>query len=102
MPAAIAPELGTVGETDAKQIIGVDIESTTPGDDEDIAMTNRATFQAIADEPDPRRQLQMLATLIASTQERAAAMTSGPIPSPAMTSTVYADAVMTGPGSRCT
>ena len=48
------------------------VEVVVAGDDEDIAMTNRATFQAIADEPDPRRQLQMLAALIASTQERSA------------------------------
>jgi len=48
------------------------VEVVVAGDDEDIAMTNRAMFQAIADEPEPRRQLQMLAALIASTQERSA------------------------------
>jgi AcrR family transcriptional regulator len=48
------------------------VEVVVAGDDEDIVMTNRARFQAIADEPEPGRQVEMLAAAIASTQERSA------------------------------
>jgi AcrR family transcriptional regulator len=48
------------------------IEVVVAGDDEDMAMSDRPSFQAIAAEPDPLRQVRMLANLIASIQERSA------------------------------
>jgi len=48
------------------------IEVVVAGDDEEMLMTDRPPFAAIAEESDPRRQLEMMAKLIASTQERSA------------------------------
>src|SRR4051812_42873145 len=48
------------------------IEVVVAGDDEEMLMTDRPSIGTIAQEPDPRRQLAMIAALIASTQERSA------------------------------
>jgi AcrR family transcriptional regulator len=50
------------------------VEVVVAGDDQDVMLTERPTFASIADEPDPARQIGMVAGLIASTQER-----SGPV-----------------------
>jgi AcrR family transcriptional regulator len=48
------------------------VEVVVAGDDDDVLMTDRPTFAAIAQEPDATRQVAMMAELIASTQERSA------------------------------
>jgi len=48
------------------------IEIVVAGDDDDVLMTDRPTFAAIAAEADPTCQVQKLAALIASIQERSA------------------------------
>ena len=48
------------------------IEVVVAGDDEDVMMTDRPSFAAIAAEADPTRQVQMVAALIASIRERSA------------------------------
>lgn len=48
------------------------VEVVVAGDDQPVMMTDRPGFTSIADEPDPARQVAMLAGLIASTQERSA------------------------------
>jgi AcrR family transcriptional regulator len=50
--------------------IVVDLE--VAGDDEDVMYTDRAAFNAIGAEIDPRRQITMIAELVASVQERSA------------------------------
>jgi AcrR family transcriptional regulator len=50
------------------------VEVVVAGDDEQVLLTDRPTFKSVADEPDPARQIAMLASLIASTQERSARM----------------------------
>ena len=42
------------------------------GDDEDVLLLERPSFSAVADEPRPERQTQMLAALVAATLERLA------------------------------
>jgi AcrR family transcriptional regulator len=48
------------------------VEVVVAGDDEQVLLTDRPTFAAIADEPDAARQIAMIAALVASTQERSA------------------------------
>ncbi len=48
------------------------IEVVVAGDDAAVLMTERPSFTAIASEPDATRQVEMLAALVASTQERSA------------------------------
>ena len=48
------------------------VDREVAGDDEDVMITNRASFAAITNEPDSRRKVQMIADLIAATQERSA------------------------------
>jgi len=50
------------------------VDNVVAGDDDEVLMVERDPFQAIADEPDPVRQVQQIAALIAATQERSAAM----------------------------
>ncbi len=48
------------------------VEVVVAGDDQHVLLTDRPTFAAIADEPDTARQIAMIASLVASTQERSA------------------------------
>jgi hypothetical protein len=48
------------------------VEVVVAGDDEQVLLTDRPTFSAIADEHDAARQIAMIASLVASTQERSA------------------------------
>ena len=48
------------------------VEVVVAGDDEEVLVTDRPTFAAVAEEPDPERQLGMIAALVAETQERSA------------------------------
>ncbi|HEX5614874.1 MAG TPA: helix-turn-helix domain-containing protein [Acidimicrobiia bacterium] len=48
------------------------VEVVVAGDDDDVLITDRPSVAAIADEADATRQVEMLAALIASTQERSA------------------------------
>lgn len=48
------------------------VEVVVAGDDEDVLMLDRPSFADVAREPDPTRQVEMIAALIASTQERSA------------------------------
>jgi AcrR family transcriptional regulator len=50
------------------------VDAAVAGDDEDVKVLDRDPFRAVTDEPDPVRQVEMMAALIASTQERSAAM----------------------------
>lgn len=48
------------------------VEIVVAGDDEQVILTDRPAFASIADEPDPARQIAMLAGLFVTTQERSA------------------------------
>jgi AcrR family transcriptional regulator len=48
------------------------VDVVVAGDDEEVLMADRPTFAAMAEETDPRRQVELLAALIASVQERSA------------------------------
>jgi AcrR family transcriptional regulator len=48
------------------------VEVVVAGDDEDVLMIDRPTFTSIAEEADAVLQLELVAALIASTQERSA------------------------------
>ena len=48
------------------------VELVVAGDDQDVLITERPSVAAIAEEPDARRRVEMIAALIASTQERSA------------------------------
>src|SRR5687768_15232542 len=48
------------------------VEVVVAGDDDSVLLTDRPSFAAIGQEPDPVRQVEMIAALIASTQERSA------------------------------
>ncbi len=48
------------------------VDVVVAGDDEVVLMSDRPSFAAIAEEANPNRQVEMLATLIASIQERSA------------------------------
>lgn len=48
------------------------VEVVVAGDDEQVLLTDRPTFAAVADEPDAARQIAMIASLVSSTQERSA------------------------------
>jgi AcrR family transcriptional regulator len=50
------------------------VDSAVAGDDEDVKLLDRDPFRAVGEEPDPTRQVEMIAALIASTQERSAAI----------------------------
>jgi AcrR family transcriptional regulator len=50
------------------------IDAAVAGDDADVKVLDRDPFRAVVDEPDPVRQVEMIAALIASTQERSAAV----------------------------
>ncbi len=42
------------------------------GDDQEVMLLERPSFAAVADEPDPKRQVEMIAALTAATMERLA------------------------------
>ena len=50
------------------------VEVVVAGDDQQMLLTDRPTFATIADEPDAARQIEMIAALVASTQERSGRM----------------------------
>jgi AcrR family transcriptional regulator len=50
------------------------VDSAVAGDDADVEILDRDPFRAVAEEPDPTRQIEMIAALIAATQERSAPM----------------------------
>jgi AcrR family transcriptional regulator len=52
------------------------VVSVVAGDDEDVMMSDRPSFAAVAEAADPERQVRMLAALIASIQERSAPVQS--------------------------
>jgi AcrR family transcriptional regulator len=78
--ADIAKEAGvavqsvyTAGRSKAA-LLQLVVESAVAGDDEGVMLVDRDPFRAVAEERDPVRQVEMLATLIAATQERSAAV----------------------------
>jgi AcrR family transcriptional regulator len=58
------------------ELLQLVVEAVVAGDDEDVMMSDRPSFAAIAGDPDPERQVGMMATLIASIQERSAPVQS--------------------------
>jgi AcrR family transcriptional regulator len=48
------------------------VDTVVAGDDEPVLVTERDSFRSIGEEPDPVRQVEMVAALIAATQERSA------------------------------
>lgn len=48
------------------------VELVVAGDDQEVLITERPSIGAIAEEPDARRQVEMIAAIITSTQERSA------------------------------
>lgn len=48
------------------------VEVVVAGDDEAVLLADRPSFAAVADAPDATRQVEMIAALISSTQERSA------------------------------
>jgi AcrR family transcriptional regulator len=54
------------------QLLHQVVDLAVAGDDEDVKIHERPTYQAIAAESDPRHQVEMLASIIATIQERSA------------------------------
>jgi AcrR family transcriptional regulator len=60
--------------TSKAELLNMVVDFAVAGDDHDVQIADRPPFAALAEEPDPRKQVTMLAALIASTQERSAAV----------------------------
>ena len=76
--ADIASEAGvalqsvySAGESKA-ELLHLVTDSAVAGDDQDVMLIDRPQFAAVAAEPDPARQVQMLAAQIVATMERLA------------------------------
>jgi hypothetical protein len=61
------------GKSELLQLV---VDAVVAGDDEDVMMSDRPSFAAIAETADPERQVRMMAALIASIQERSAPVQS--------------------------
>jgi AcrR family transcriptional regulator len=78
--ADIATEAGVAVQsvykagTSKAALLQLAMDATVAGDDEEVPLLDRDPFRAVIDEPDPERQVAMIAALIASTQERSAPM----------------------------
>ena len=58
------------------ELLQLVVDAVVAGDDEDVMMSDRPSFAAIAGDADPERQVRMMAALIASIQERSAPVQS--------------------------
>jgi AcrR family transcriptional regulator len=58
------------------ELLQLVVDAVVAGDDEDVMMSDRPSFAAIAADADPERQVRMMAALIASIQERSAPIQS--------------------------
>jgi AcrR family transcriptional regulator len=56
------------------ELLNMVVDFAVAGDDQDVQIADRPPFAALAEEPDPAKQVAMGAALIASTQERSAAV----------------------------
>ena len=61
------------GKAELLQLV---VDAVVAGDDEEVMMSDRPSFAAIAEAADPERQVRMMAALIASIQERSAPVQS--------------------------
>ncbi len=62
-----------ISKADLLQLV---VDAVVAGDDEDVMMSDRPSFAAIAEDADPEAQVRMMAALIASIQERSAPVQS--------------------------
>lgn len=58
------------------ELLQLVVDAVVAGDDEDVMMSDRPSFAAIAEDADPERQVRMMAALVASIQERSAPVQS--------------------------
>ncbi len=58
------------------ELLQLVVNAVVAGDDEDVMMSDRPSFAAIAEDADPEAQVRMMAALIASIQERSAPVQS--------------------------
>ena len=58
------------------ELLQLVVDAVVAGDDEEVMMSDRPSFTAIAENADPERQVRMMAALIASIQERSAPVQS--------------------------
>jgi AcrR family transcriptional regulator len=58
------------------ELLQLVVDAVVAGDDEDVMMSERPSFAAIAEDTNPERQVRKLAALIASIQERSAPVQS--------------------------
>jgi AcrR family transcriptional regulator len=58
------------------ELLQLVVDVVVAGDDEDVMMSDRPSFAAIAEDADPERQVRGMAALIASIQERSAPVQS--------------------------
>jgi len=65
----------TAGRSKA-ELLQLVVDVVVAGDDDDVMMSDRPSFAAIAADTDPERQVRMMAALIASIQERSAPVQS--------------------------
>ncbi len=78
--ADIAAEAGVAVQsvykagTSKAELLHMVLDRAVAGDDRELLVSDRAPFTELADEADPRRQVAVIAELIASTQERSAAV----------------------------
>jgi AcrR family transcriptional regulator len=78
--ADIAAEAGVALQTVYKagtskaELLHMVVDAEVAGDDEQVMFAQRESFQALARQTDPRRQVRMLADLIAEVQERSASI----------------------------
>jgi TetR/AcrR family transcriptional regulator, regulator of autoinduction and epiphytic fitness len=60
--------------TNKAELLHMVVDLEVAGDDDEVMVSDRASFQAIGNQADPRRQVHMIADLIAATQERSASI----------------------------
>jgi len=78
--ADIAAEAGVALQTVYKagtskaELLHMVVDAEVAGDDEQVMFAQRESFQALARQTDPRRQVRMLADLITDVQERSASI----------------------------
>lgn len=58
--------------TSKAELLNMVVDHAVAGDDQEVLISDRPPFAALAEEADPRRQVAMIAELIADTQERSA------------------------------
>ncbi|HEX4434366.1 MAG TPA: TetR/AcrR family transcriptional regulator [Acidimicrobiales bacterium] len=70
--AGVALQSVYTAATNKAELLHLVVDRAVAGDDDEILVHERAPFHALASEPDPVTQVQMMAAIIAQVQERSA------------------------------